>query len=53
MKDQLDKLNELGIPAVCINSTISPSEQSDIFDDLRNPETKIKFLYIAPERLNS
>lgn len=53
MKDQLDKLVELGIPAVCINSTISPAEQSGIFDDLRNPETKIKFLYIAPERLNS
>ncbi len=54
MKDQLDKLNELGIRSVCINSTISPSEQSDIFDELGSPgENPIRFLYIAPERLNS
>lgn len=34
MKDQLDKLNELGIRSVCINSTISSEEQSHIYEEL-------------------
>lgn len=57
MKDQLDKLNQLGIRSACINSTVSTSEQSAIFEELRRYDAKsenpIKFLYIAPERLNS
>lgn len=57
MKDQVDKLNWLNIRAELINSTITPSEQNLILNELsltnfkeKNP---IKFLYIAPERLNS
>ena len=57
MKDQVDKLNELWMRAELINSTISYSEQQMILNELSattweevNP---IKFLYIAPERLNS
>ena len=56
MKDQVDKLNFLWIRAELINSTISSSEISDIFEEIqfanisRNP---IKFLYITPERLRS
>jgi ATP-dependent DNA helicase RecQ len=57
MKDQVDKLNSLGIRAELVNSTISQSEQQEILEELRmaNEEdaAPIKFLYIAPERLNS
>ncbi|QFR38949.1 RecQ family ATP-dependent DNA helicase [Candidatus Gracilibacteria bacterium 28_42_T64] len=53
MKDQVDKLNELGVRAELINSTISFSEQQDILNELSKGNTNIKFLYIAPERLNS
>ncbi len=54
MKDQVDKLNELGIKARLINSTITQIEVQDILNELRNPSINpIKFLYIAPERLNS
>ncbi len=59
MKDQLDKLNRLGIRSVCINSTISSEEQSHIYEELSGigsdaiHSNPIKFLYIAPERLNS
>ncbi|MDD3646621.1 MAG: RecQ family ATP-dependent DNA helicase [Candidatus Gracilibacteria bacterium] len=54
MKDQIDKLNELGIKAKLINSTISQIEIQDILNELQNSKTNpIKFLYIAPERLNS
>ena len=54
MKDQIDKLRELGIASACINSTISLQEQRDILEELRYPgEHPIKFLYIAPERLNN
>ena len=55
MKDQLDKLRELGIRAELINSTISLEEQQGILRELQENtgENPIKLLYIAPERLNS
>lgn len=47
MKDQVDQLNEIGIPAAFLNSTLSPKEK----DKLKKKacEQKIKILYIAPE----
>jgi len=57
MKDQVDKLNELWIRVELINSTISFGEQQNILNELssiwEHTENPIKFLYIAPERLNS
>ncbi len=55
MKDQIDALTHLWIKAKVINSTIEASEISEIFDELSNNNSSnpIKFLYIAPERLNS
>jgi len=54
MKDQIDSLNELWIKAKLINSTISNSEINETLFELENNKTNpIKFLYIAPERLNS
>ena len=57
MKDQIDKLNSLWIRSEQINSTISISEQKDILDELLysdfSENNSVKFLYIAPERLNS
>ena len=54
MKDQVDKLNELWIKAKLINSTINSIEIDEILSDLKsNTSNPIKFLYIAPERLNS
>lgn len=51
MKDQVDGLNELGIPATFINSTLSIKEQNIRINDALNG--KYKLMYIAPERLNS
>jgi ATP-dependent DNA helicase RecQ len=53
MKDQVDKLNELWIKTQLINSTITGIEINEILNELSKPKTDIKFLYIAPERLNS
>ncbi|WP_077367925.1 DNA helicase RecQ [Anaerosalibacter sp. Marseille-P3206] len=51
MKDQVDGLNELGIPATFINSTLSIVEQEKrIYEAVQG---MYKLLYIAPERLNS
>jgi superfamily II DNA helicase RecQ len=36
MKDQLDKLRELGIRSELINSTISPEEQQMILHEIMN-----------------
>lgn len=56
MKDQVDKLNELWIRSEVINSTISQSEKKILLDEISlndsQREWSVKFLYIAPERLN-
>ena len=53
MKDQVDKLNELWIKTQLINSTIDRYDIQIILNEISNPTTDVKFLYIAPERLNS
>ena len=49
MDDQVATLEELGVPAVALNSTLSLDEQREIAERLRRHE--IKALYLAPERL--
>ena len=51
MQDQVDALNQLGIRAAFLNSTLSSSEQRDVEQALRNNE--LQMLYVAPERLLS
>ncbi|MDD2565633.1 MAG: RecQ family ATP-dependent DNA helicase [Candidatus Gracilibacteria bacterium] len=54
MKDQVDKLDLLGIRAELVNSSIGAKEKQYILDELQknnNAPNPIKFLYIAPERL--
>ncbi|MFI8481212.1 DNA helicase RecQ [Pseudomonas sp. NPDC078700] len=49
MDDQVATLDELGVAAVALNSTLSNDEQRDIADRIRRGE--VKMLYLAPERL--
>lgn len=49
MKDQVDTLTECGIPAACVNSTMSNAERLQVANSIRNGE--LKLLYVAPERL--
>ena len=51
MKDQVDSLTEKGIPAVMINSSISPAEQRHHIKALE--QGAYKMVYIAPERFRS
>ena len=51
MKDQVDRLRSMGIPAVAIHSGLS-SRQIDIALD-NCVYGDVKFLYVAPERLSS
>ncbi|MCF8566738.1 DNA helicase RecQ [Alicyclobacillus tolerans] len=51
MKDQVDTLCSLGIPAAFINSTLPFEEVKERFDKARRGEYTL--LYIAPERLES
>jgi ATP-dependent DNA helicase RecQ len=51
MKDQVDALNQMGVPTVSINSTLGASELNQIFRDIA--EGRYKLVYIAPERLDS
>lgn len=48
MRDQVKKLNSLGISAKCVNSEQTPEENSQIIIDAK--AGKVKILYIAPER---
>lgn len=49
MKDQVDNLNQVGIPATFINSTLSSFDYAQTINDVLNNVYKI--IYIAPERL--
>ncbi|PLR68791.1 MULTISPECIES: DNA helicase RecQ [Bacillaceae] len=51
MKDQVDSLDQAGIPATFLNSTISQTEASARLADLEAGNYRI--LYVAPERLES
>lgn len=51
MKDQVDSLNEAGIPACYLNSTLS---QNDTIQALENIRLEMyKLVYIAPEKLDA
>ncbi len=49
MKDQVDNLDELGVPATFLNSSLPPDEYNRRWRDLNRREYRI--LYLAPERL--
>lgn len=49
MKDQVDNLNQVGIPATFINSTLSTFDYAQTINNILNNVYKI--IYIAPERL--
>ena len=51
MKDQVDSLNENGIPACFINSSLSENEIAQTFQNIAYGMYQI--IYIAPERLES
>lgn len=51
MKDQVDSLNDMGIPAAFINSTLTQVEINQRLQKAARGE--IKLLYAAPERLAS
>ncbi len=51
MKDQVDSLNEIDIPATFINSSIGNKELSERIEDIK--DGKYKIIYVAPERLGS
>lgn len=51
MKDQVDSLKKMNIPAALINSTLSFDEINKTISGAMNDEYKI--LYLAPERLES
>ena len=51
MRDQVDVLNDLGLPAAFINTTQTPDEQAMVF--AQAAAGQIKLLYVAPERLET
>lgn len=51
MKDQVDTLNEIGIPSTYINSTLSYNNYTQTIENIVHNVYKI--IYVAPERLNS
>lgn len=51
MKDQVDALNQVGIPTTSINSTLSAKEVGQRYRDIM--AGKYKMVYVAPERLES
>ncbi len=51
MKDQVDRLRQVGIPAILINSSLSSGELADSLRAVDSGE--VKLLYVAPERFDN
>ena len=51
MQDQVDALNQLGVQAAFINSTLTAEEQRDVEFAMQNGQ--IDLVYVSPERLLS
>ncbi len=51
MKDQIDRLEKLGIAAARMDSTLDAGQAAGVMRDLR--EGSLKLLYVAPERFNN
>lgn len=51
MRDQVDALNDLGLPAAFINTTQTPDEQAMVF--AQAAAGQIKLLYVAPGTLGN
>lgn len=51
MKDQVDTLNNMGVPTTLINSSLTTQEINERLHDITNG--RYKLVYIAPERLES
>lgn len=51
MKEQLDRLLGLGIPAARLDSTLTVHEYRQVMSDLRSG--KLRMLYLAPERFGN
>ncbi len=49
MKDQVEQLHELGVPALFLNSSLSFDDYQDNMEQVRSGKTKL--LYVAPETL--
>ena len=49
MKDQVDKLREIGIDAVQVNSTLSAGEESEVLEEIGKEQRE--FVFVTPERL--
>ena len=49
MKDQVDKLDDLGVEATALNSTLSTTEEADALDAVEGEEAEIVFA--TPERM--
>ena len=51
MKDQLDRLRQLGIAAARLDSTLDAQQIADTMQAVR--DGKLRMLYVAPERFNN
>lgn len=50
IKDQIDHLAKLKIPAESINSKMTSKDRERVINDLQNMKPSTKFLYITPEQ---
>lgn len=51
MKDQVDALNEVGIPATYLNSTLTLKQSRERFSAIARG--RVRLIYVAPERLET
>jgi len=50
MKDQADRLSEMGLPVGAVHSLMGSGEQRSVLDEVR--AGRVQLLYVSPERVN-
>ena len=51
IEDQVMALKKINIPAEMLNASVEKSEVTRILNDMTNPKSEIRLLYVTPEKL--
>ena len=52
IEDQVMALRKINIPAEMLNASAEKSEVTRILNDMTNPKSEMRLLYVTPEKLS-
>jgi ATP-dependent DNA helicase Q1 len=52
IEDQVMALRKINVPAEMLNASVEKSEVTRILNDMTNPNSEMRLLYVTPEKLS-